>query len=166
MTKAQLKTASKAPAKTATPTTSNNKKKKSAPKSVSKPFYTWRVEYWTDGPARIGSDYFRSLDDMFKVIEPKTFIDKRIDLASMPVKRIEVTVIENTGKRSNGQICSAFNLTVAAVGVSSDNKINLFPFYSDDGVINALRQFQKELEKHRAGFKRLFRLNQTVEARN
>lgn len=158
MSKPKLKMAPKtlAAKKTAKP---NTKKAKPQPKS----FYTWRAEYWTDGPARVGSDYFRTLDDMFKVVDPKMFIDKKIDLASLPCKRIEVTVIENNGTRINNQICSAFNLTVAAVGTTSgSNQINLFPFYADDSVIKALQPFQKELEKHRANFKRMFRFNQMV----
>lgn len=139
---------------------------KTKAKAQPKPFYTWRAEYWTDGPARIGSDYFRNLEDMFKIVDPKNFINAKIDLASLPCKRIEVTIIENMGARSNNQICSAFNVTVAAVGTGNNNKINLFHFYSDEKLRNALKPFQKELEKHRASFKRLFRLNQMVEMRN
>ena len=90
-------------------------KAKTKPK-VSKPYFTWRVEYWTDGPARIGCDYFKSLSDMFEVIDPKHCINSKIDLASVPCKRIEVTIIGNAGKRINNQICSAHNIVIAAVG--------------------------------------------------
>lgn len=160
MSKPKTKMAPKAPVAKKTNKPANNKSKM---KAQPKPFYTWRAEYWTDGPARIGSDYFRTLEDMFKVVDPKTFIDKKIDLASMPCKRIEVTIIENTGARSNNQICSAFNVTVAAVGTTSgNNQINLFPFYTDEKLIKILKPFQKELEKHRANFKRMFRFNQMV----
>lgn len=159
MTKPKLKTA---PQTTAKPKTRGASRNQSKAATATKPFYTWRAEYWTDGPARIGGDYFRTLADMFKVLDPKDFIDKKMDLVNMPCKRVEVTVIENTGKRINGQICSAFNVTVASVGVSANNQINLFAFYRDERVVRTLQTFQKELEKHRANFKRLFRCNQLI----
>ena len=135
-------------------------KSKTKPK-VSKPYFTWRVEYWTDGPARIGCDYFKSLSDMFAVIDPKHCINSKIDLASVPCKRIEVTIIGNTGKRINNQICSAHNIVIAAVGAVA-NKVQLFSFYDDPITAKALVPFLKEMEKHKQSFKKLFKLNQMV----
>jgi hypothetical protein len=128
---------------------------------VSKPYFTWRVEYWTDGPARIGCDYFKSLADMFEVIDPKHCINSKIDLASVPCKRIEVTIIGNTGKRINNQICSAHNVVIAAVGAIA-NKVQLFSFYEDQAIAKALVPFMKEMEKHKQSFKKLFKFNQMV----
>jgi hypothetical protein len=135
-------------------------KTKSKPK-VSKPYFTWRVEYWTDGPARIGCDYFKSLADMFEVIDPKHCINSKIDLASVPCKRIEVTIIGNAGKRINNQICSAHNIVIAAVGAIA-NKVQLFSFYDDPVTAKALVPFLKAMEKHKQSFKKLFKFNQMV----
>lgn len=146
---------SKAKAKSKLKTVSKTKPK------VSKPHYTWRVEYWTDGPARIGCDYFKSLSDMFELIDPKRCIGSKIDLASVPCKRLEVTIIENTGKRINNQICSAYNVVVAAIGVLG-NKVHLYQIYDDPIMDKALIPFRKEMEKHKQAFKKLFKLNQMV----